>query len=130
MYSFKRIAMILLSRLISLSMRVSAFISLALVVVLVLHTVLYDIRLNMSILPSIYTDHSYTLNICTRLIKRTVSQNFRQFLLKKSSSTPYEQVKTVSCTFVCSRRFSRKTYVRVINDYVDKPLVILLLNKR
>ena len=47
-------------------MRVSAFISLALVVVLVLHTVLFDIRLNMSILPSIYTDHSYTLNICTR----------------------------------------------------------------
>ena len=49
----------------SLSMRVSAFISLALVVVLVLHTVLNDIRLNMSNLPSIYTDHSYTLNIYT-----------------------------------------------------------------
>ena len=51
---------------ISLSTRVSAFISLALVVVLVLHTILYDIRLYMSILPSIYTYHSYTLNICTR----------------------------------------------------------------
>ena len=53
------------SAIFSLSMRVSAFISLALVFVLVLHTVLNDIRLNMSNLPSIYTDHSYTLNICT-----------------------------------------------------------------
>ena len=61
----KTIAQSLLKNL-SLSMRVSAFISLALVVVLVLHTVLYDIRLNMSTLPSIYTDHSFTLNICTR----------------------------------------------------------------
>ena len=68
----------------------SAFISLTLVVVLVLHTILYDIRLNMSILPSIYTYHSYTLIICT--LHRTIHYYCHSYYI----------IKYYSVVWVCS----------------------------
>ena len=55
------------------------------------------------------------------LLKGTVSRDFWPFFfcLKDSTWAPYEQAKTVSRTFSFSRRYSRKTCVRVVNKYAD-----------
>ena len=50
-----------------------------------------------------------------RGVKETVSRDFPLF----STWAQYEQAKKVSQNFAFSRRYSRKTCVRVVVDYAD-----------